>query len=135
MHIFTGYEHKKTRIEMMPLIDVVFLLLVFFIYTMLSMTVYRGIKVDLPSGYGTEGKPDAFIVTVTDSSEVYVEKELVTIEEAVARAGAAARKDDLPVVVMGDRRSNLGISIELLSGLRHADVESVSFRVRERGRE
>ncbi len=36
------------RIEMMPLIDVVFLLLVFFIYAMLSMTVHYGQKVNLP---------------------------------------------------------------------------------------
>ena len=39
---------KKARIEMLPLIDIVFLLLVFFIYAMLSMAVHRGIPVSLP---------------------------------------------------------------------------------------
>ena len=40
---------KKARIEMLPLIDIVFLLLVFFIYTMLSMAVHRGLPVVLPN--------------------------------------------------------------------------------------
>ena len=39
---------KKVRIEMLPLIDIVFLVLVFFIYAMLSMAVHRGLPVVLP---------------------------------------------------------------------------------------
>jgi biopolymer transport protein ExbD len=39
---------KAPRIEMLPLIDIVFLLLVFFIYAMLSMAVHRGLQLDLP---------------------------------------------------------------------------------------
>jgi len=41
-------ELKAPRIEMLPLIDIVFLLLVFFIYAMLSMAVHQGLKLDLP---------------------------------------------------------------------------------------
>ena len=41
-------KQKRARIEMLPLIDIVFLLLVFFIYAMLSMVVNRGISVNLP---------------------------------------------------------------------------------------
>ena len=48
MKLKTGFEVKKARILMIPLIDIVFLLLVFFIYAMLSMVVHRGFKVDLP---------------------------------------------------------------------------------------
>ena len=40
---------KRPRIEILPLIDIVFLLLVFFIYAMLSMAVHRGLHVMLPS--------------------------------------------------------------------------------------
>ncbi len=39
---------RPARIEMLPLIDIVFLLLVFFIYAMLSMAVHRGLQLDLP---------------------------------------------------------------------------------------
>ena len=45
MRLSSGYEEKKARVEMLPLIDVVFLLLVFFIYAMLSMVLHRGLRV------------------------------------------------------------------------------------------
>ncbi|MDX1764995.1 MAG: biopolymer transporter ExbD [bacterium] len=45
---------KKARIEMLPLIDIVFLLLVFFIYAMLSMAVHRGLRVELPQSTSAE---------------------------------------------------------------------------------
>ena len=40
---------RRARIEILPLIDIVFLLLVFFIYAMLSMAVHRGVPVNLPT--------------------------------------------------------------------------------------
>jgi biopolymer transport protein ExbD len=49
MKIPRGYLGvKKPRIEMLPLIDIVFLLLVFFIYAMLSMAVHHSLPVSLP---------------------------------------------------------------------------------------
>lgn len=39
---------RQPRVEMLPLIDIVFLLLIFFIYAMLSMAVHRGLNLDLP---------------------------------------------------------------------------------------
>ena len=45
---------KRARIEILPLIDIVFLLLVFFIYAMLSMAVHRGLPVDLPLSQSAE---------------------------------------------------------------------------------
>lgn len=45
---------KPARIEMLPLIDIVFLLLVFFIYAMLSMAVHRGMELNLPESSQAE---------------------------------------------------------------------------------
>ena len=53
-------ENNKPRIEMLPLIDVVFLLLVVFIYTMLSMAVHKGMPVSLPESSAV--KPEKNIV-------------------------------------------------------------------------
>ena len=63
MRLTTGYEYKKARIELIPLLDVVFLLLVFFIYAILSMSVHQGVRVTLPVATGeaqqkTEHKDD-----------------------------------------------------------------------------
>ena len=73
--------HKSVRIEMLPLIDIVFLLLVFFIYAMLSMAVHRGLPVLLPAS-STAGieKKSAISVTVKTDGTIYVDEKLISIE-------------------------------------------------------
>ncbi|MFO7870402.1 MAG: biopolymer transporter ExbD [Kiritimatiellia bacterium] len=129
MHLATGYEDRRPRIEIVPLIDVVFLLLVFFIYAMLSMTVYRGLRVDLPSGEGTLEQGKTIMVMIDENNAIFVGGERMTLVQAVGRVAAKARDKDKPVLVSGDSRSNLGTGIELLSALRSAGVKSVSFQV------
>ena len=48
LHSRLPVRSRRARIEMLPLIDIVFLLLVFFIYAMLSMAVHRSLPVSLP---------------------------------------------------------------------------------------
>ena len=72
---------RKVRIEMLPLIDIVFLLLVFFIYAMLSMAVHRGLRVELP--ISTTAKIDKHLVlsvSVKSDGTIYVDKEEVPLE-------------------------------------------------------
>ena len=73
---------KKARIEMLPLIDIVFLLLVFFIYAMLSMAVHRGLPVELPLSTTAEiDKKLILSVTVEADAVIYVDKERVALAD------------------------------------------------------
>ena len=67
MRLTTGYEYKKARIELIPLLDVVFLLLVFFIYAILSMSVHQGVRVTLPVGTG-EAQQKTIVRIVLDAN-------------------------------------------------------------------
>jgi len=70
---------RKVRIEMLPLIDIVFLLLVFFIYAMLSMAVHRGLPVVLPlSETADETLKKSISVTLTADGSVFVEENRVS---------------------------------------------------------
>ncbi len=60
---------KPPRIEMLPLIDIVFLLLVFFIYAMLSMSVHGGRQVDLPSSQLADKIPEAPIAVTLEAHQ------------------------------------------------------------------
>ena len=72
----------QPRVEMLPLIDVVFLLLVVFIYTMLSMAVHKGMPVSLPAGQRVQPEKKASIsVTVSRAGEIFVNKVPVALEE------------------------------------------------------
>ncbi len=130
MQLVSGYENRRARIEIVPLIDVVFLLLVFFIYAMLSMTVYRGLRVSLPSAAGETESMETLIIAIGEDNTLWVNETPVSLPEAVALAKARITDETQPVLISGDRRADLGVSIELLSALREAGVESVSFQVK-----
>ena len=101
---------KKARIEMLPLIDIVFLLLVFFIYAMLSMAVHRGLPVELPFSSTAEiDKKLVLSVTIKADQSIYVDKERVALADLteVLReidAGSRISVDELMPVVYNDFR-------------------------------
>jgi biopolymer transport protein ExbD len=130
MHLTSGYESRSARIEIVPLIDVVFLLLVFFIYAMLSMTVYRGLRVSLPQGVGQTEDLETLVIAIAEDNTLWIDQTPVTLAEAVTRAQARITDAPLPVLISGDRQADLGVSIELLSALRQGGIESVSFQVK-----
>ncbi|MFO7749131.1 MAG: biopolymer transporter ExbD [Desulfobacteraceae bacterium] len=77
----TSHQSRKARIEMLPLIDIVFLLLVVFIYAMLSMSVHHGMPVTLPASETAAPETETILsVTVKSSKEIYVDQQRVTLE-------------------------------------------------------
>lgn len=96
---------RKARIEMLPLIDIVFLLLVFFIYAMLSMAVHRGLAVQLPASSSSElEKKSVVAITITEGGDVYVDKHPVALSDlGETLRQTQADSQDLFVQVFADR--------------------------------
>lgn len=130
MRLESGYESHGARIEMVPLIDCVFLLLVFFMFAMLSMTVHRGLEVKLPKAGGEIERESGLTIMVSEGDALTIEGRAVTVEEAVAEAAARTTAAGGPVLIGGDRGASLGVAIGLLGRLREEGVEAVSFLVR-----
>ena len=127
MRLSSGYENKRARVEMLPLIDIVFLLLVFFIYAMLSMTVHRGINVQLPQAVtSTVDKEQQISVTITEDNAIYLDKRLVSLEGLLSELDGESREH--PVLISGDRRAQVGVAISVLDGLREVGFSEVSFQ-------
>jgi len=131
--ISSGYENKKARVEMLPLIDVVFLLLVFFVYAMLSMVVHRGITVELPAASTAEvNKSDYVSITIKEDNTIFVDDARVDMTRLVESVVAQMKEnDDTYVFINGDRNSDLGIAIRILDLLREAGIDEVSFECKE----
>lgn len=90
---------KKVRVEMTPFMDVMFLLLVFFIYAMLSMSVHRGVPVRLPeSSQAALATDPALSVTVTADEGVFLDKEPVDVAELTTVLIAAVKGMQEPSV-------------------------------------
>ena len=73
---------KKPRIEMLPLIDIVFLLLVFFIYAMLSMAIHRSLPISLPVSSTAEIHTESNLTVSVDSrGKIYIDRINVSLDE------------------------------------------------------
>ena len=123
-------RRKGARLEMTSLMDVMFLVLVFFIYSIFDMTVHKGVKVDLPSAAGALEKGETIVVTIRADNSLQFNGQDMARDEIVARIRELyAVKMRLPVLISGDRHSDLGTGIELLSELKKVGVEKISFQV------
>ena len=121
---------REARMEMVSLMDVMFLVLVFFVYSVFNMAVHHGLKVDIPGAPGALEKGERMVVTID-------------AQDALQLNGRPMQQDDLvdevkrlvgghketPVLIAGDRKASLGMGIELLSRLKAAGVEKASFQV------
>jgi len=125
-------ERKNARIELIPLIDIIFLLLVFFIYSMLSMAVYRGIPVTLPNAESVENeKEQALFITVDKYGNVFVDKALIDRDELLNRF--KREQTDFPqktAIISGDGDSPYRVFIGVLDKVRLAGFKKVSMEAR-----
>ena len=120
----------QTRLEMTSLMDVMFLVLVFFIYCIFDMAVHKGLKVDLPNAAGADEKGERIVITIKADDSIQLNGMEMKREDVVSRVKELnAVKMKLPVLISGDRKSSLGVGIELLSDLKAAGVEKASFQV------
>ena len=123
-------HNRKVRIEMIPLIDIVFLLLVFFIYAMLSMAVHRGLPVSLPRSSAVQIDTRAVLtVTVTQTGSVYVDKEPVQLEALTRVLAEKAQATQEPgVLLFADRDLAYQDLFSVLDRIRSAGLERISLQ-------
>lgn len=121
---------KKARIEMLPLIDIVFLLLVFFIYAMLSMAVHQGIAVSLPeSSIAKTDKQLLISVSINIHGEVFVDKERVSMDTLSAVLKSRVKDSDKSgVLLFADRHISYQHLYQVLDQIRASGLERVSLQ-------
>lgn len=123
-------RRRGVRLEMTSLMDVMFLVLVFFIYCIFDMSVHKGLKVDLPAADGALERGERIVVTIDAGNSMQFNGMPMTKDEIVGRfKELKGVKMDFPVLISGDRESSLGVGIELLSELKAAGFEKVTFQV------
>ena len=123
-------KKRQVRLEMTSLMDVMFLVLVFFIYCIFDMAVHKGLKVDLPNAAGADEKGERIVITIKADDSIQLNGMDLSKADVIARVKELnAVKMKLPVLISGDRKSSRGTGIELLSDLKAAGVEKASFQV------
>ena len=121
---------KNVRIEMLPLIDIVFLLLVFFIYAMLSMAVHRGLPVVLPTSETAQvDKQETLTVTVKGDGSVYIDKQITDLanlsKDLKQRVGPG---QDTGVLLFAERTLPYQTLFKVLDCIRMAGLTRISLQ-------
>jgi biopolymer transport protein ExbD len=124
---------KKPRIEMLPLIDIVFLLLVFFIYAMLSMAVHRSLPVSLPVSTTAQIFTELNLtVTVNYAGEIFLESTRISLEELQTILQEKTQKAGNAKAVRVDLFADKALSYQqlyrVLDKIRTAGISNVSLQ-------
>ncbi len=111
--------------------DVIFIILVFFVYSIFDMTVHKGVKVELPKAAGTHEKGELHIITIKPDNTLQLDNDTLSREELLKRISAEyrANTNSYPILISGDSKASLGNGIELLSELQKIGIEKISFQV------
>jgi len=120
---------RKARIDMLPLIDIVFLLLVFFIYAMLSMAVHHALPVTLPlSSTAPLDKQVTLSVTVDQNERIFVDKAPVALDRLaeVLRTRAGESKDP-GVLLFADNRITYQTLYNVIDRIKMAGIDRLSL--------
>ena len=123
---------EKARIEIIPMIDVIFFLLVFFMVSTLSMTINRGLPVNLPTAATSQKEMrDNVSLTVLQDGKMFLNKEPITLQNMGQRVKAALASDPQPAVVINaDGQVLHSTVVDILDELRQAGVSGLAIAVK-----
>jgi biopolymer transport protein ExbD len=122
---------RRARIEIVPMIDTVFFLLVFFMMATLSMAVYRGLPVNLPTAAsGQQELRENASITVTKQGQIHLNEQPVSLEDVAAHLKALlAGHPNLAVIINADAEVTHGRVVTVLDEARSAGVNRLAIAI------
>ncbi|MBU3915428.1 biopolymer transporter ExbD [bacterium] len=125
---------RKPRMEMFALIDVIFQLLVFFIYAMISMSTHYGLQVKLPSSTIAEiDRKQPLSVTIKSKGDIYLNKKPVSLDAltTILRKSPAVAKSQ-GVLLFADNSVSYDRLFKVMERIRTAGVQNISLQAEKK---
>ena len=123
-------EKRRARIEIVPLIDIIFFLLATFVMVSLSMVKHQGIPVVVPqaaTGQAQENKEHT-MVTLSETGQMYLNKVELSQEALFAQIRTLKEANpELRILINGDESARLGLAIRVLDETRKLGITKVAF--------
>ena len=131
-----GYlEAGRPRVEVIPMIDIMMFLLVFFVVISLKMIAGSGIEMDLPGSTTTqELKPSLITVGVSKDGATVVEGKTLTPGVLKERLAALKKAQPVEVVLAGDKDVSLQTLIQVMDTVRAAGITTVGIAAKAQKR-
>jgi biopolymer transport protein ExbD len=133
-------HRKKARIEIIPLIDVIFFLLATFVLFTLSLNRILDIDVTLPQAAPPKpGEPpnkDAVTIQVSSEGSLFWNREAIDTADLPGRITAYISQtppESRAILVAGDEKARFGATVQVLDEIRKAGIEKFSVETQTRG--
>jgi biopolymer transport protein ExbD len=133
MKLRSPLRKRRTRLEIIPLIDIMFFLLASFMMVSLQMQKVRTLKASLPTAtlVTSTAKPDMITVTVDRNGQVTVDnKQLSFPDLLVLLTNRYSLNTNLPVYITGTRDATHGSMIYVLDFVKRAGIQRVAMAVK-----
>jgi biopolymer transport protein ExbD len=129
----SGDEGDEARIEVVPLIDIMFFLLAAFMLVSLSMTHLQRVPLNLPEASTgiADNKTPPFQIAIDANGVTTWEGKIVTLSEITGRLKSAAAPTESRVLISADEDARHKQVLGVLNAVRDAGVEKVSFETKD----
>ncbi|MEF1296783.1 biopolymer transporter ExbD [Vibrio parahaemolyticus] len=122
------YSSDETAIDMTPMLDIVFIMLIFFIVTT-SFVKEAGLEVNRPTASSAQTvKKGNIMVAIGAAGDVWVDKRRIEVDAVRANIERLrAESPDGAVVIQADTEANAGVVVKVMDQIKMAGVESISI--------
>lgn len=120
---------NKPKLMIIPMIDIIFFLLVFFMMSMLSMVVQKSVPINLPSSQTAKVDIQKKVpITVTADGGIYVEQTKTTIDGMIKYLQIEQGKGtEMTVVLRGDKAAQYGTFVQVLDTLKQMKITKIAI--------
>ena len=120
-------NEKGVEIELTPLIDIVFILLIFFIVTSVFIRE-TGVKIDKPSAISAENvKNKSLMIAITAEGQIFSGGSKYTLNNLWSYVAFYLQNHDVPVLIMADKDSQSGLLVDVIDECKLAGAKSINL--------
>ena len=118
---------ERPQLMIIPMIDIIFFLLVFFMMSMLSMVVQKSMPLTLPQAESAKVSMTRNVpVTITADGGIYYERDLMSLRDLTARLKEdVAHGEDISVILRGDAAASYGTVVQVMDVVKRLGIEKV----------
>ena len=126
MKIDLTLQEDKPRLMIIPMIDIIFFLLVFFMMSMLTMVVQKSVPLNLPQATSAKVSMEENIpITVTEDGTVYYEQEKISLGDLENRLWSKKQSGELSIILRGDAAADYGKVVQVMDMIKNLGISKV----------
>ncbi len=125
-------EYGIEQIDIAPLVDVIFQLLIFFMLSS-SFTFQSGINVKLPKAVTSNViKDENVIITITSENVSYLNGAIITLAELENNLKTSYADNERPILIKADRRASVGRIVDIWDLCRNLGIEKINIATNQK---